>query len=213
MKKLFLIISALIIVNLSFSQTEDYYTPASDSSYSFKLKDDKPDNDLLDGYSLSPGLNIGSSFSSFGNNPIFSSYLAPQLRVNTPGKLSMSFGSSFAYSSYPDMSSPESQDDSYFKKMASYSMFLSGSYQYSENLNIRAGGSVIFFPGQENNSVKRGHIGFDYKIGDNAWIQADFEFGDAYPFYRPGSPGMSPYSIGHNRGMPMHYQNSFSPYF
>ncbi|MGM0648975.1 MAG: hypothetical protein ACQES1_00565 [Bacteroidota bacterium] len=173
----------------TFAQTEDYFTPASDSSYDFSLNEGTQNNTShqlsSDKIKLHPMLQMGSSVYSHGNSNMFSSYVSPSLRVDPPGKFSMSIGTSMIFSDYMTNLLPESKENSYFEKMATYQMYASGSYQVNKNLNIRGGASLTLLPGSDSESLKNGHIGFDYSIGDNAHIQADFNFGDATPYYSP----------------------------
>ncbi|MFO7791227.1 MAG: hypothetical protein R6V32_11730 [Bacteroidales bacterium] len=203
MKQIILSIAILFTGVSAFSQAEDYFTPAKDSSYDFSLHEEEEDklndkdNRLSQGKTtLHPMLQVGSSVYSAGNAPHFSSYVAPSLRVDPPGKLSLSFGTSMIYSDFMTSTLPESQGDSYFEKMATYQLYASGSYQVNKNLNIRGGASLTLLPTKDNETLKRGHIGFDYSISDNAFIQADFNFGNAMPYYGPF--GYSPYNMNSN---------------
>lgn len=208
-RKILVSIIISFVASSSFAQTEDYFTPANDSSYEFSLHEgtqsDTRHQLSPDKIKLHPMLQMGSSVYGLGNSNIFSSYVSPSLHVDPPGKFSMTIGTSMVYSDYMTSQMPESRKNSYFEKMATYQMYASGSYQVNKNLNIRGGASLTLLPGSESESIKHGHIGFDYSLGDNAHIQADFNFGDAIPYNYPF--GYNTYNInsrnlhpGFNRG-------------
>ncbi|MDA3911748.1 MAG: hypothetical protein PF448_10365 [Bacteroidales bacterium] len=204
----FLIIISVLSLT-SFAQTSDYYRAADKNNVNIQL--DTTENKLNptneNAWTSNPELRIGTSIGSFGGTPFMSSYFSPALRIQPPGKFSLSVGTSFSFSNSMYQSMPES-GESYYQKMASYQMFAMGSYQVNENLNIRGGMSVTYFPGNSlnlnQNGYKQGHIGFDLRISEKTWISADFNFGERSPYYSPygfnsfrnsaGMPGFYPYS-------------------
>src|SRR6056297_977662 len=207
MKHIYISILILLLGTLAYGQADRYYQAPSDTS-TLDVPAENGNTEASSAFtndrlSLHPQLNIGSSISSFGGTPMMNSYFAPSVRIQPPGKFSMTVGTSFSYGNMMSMSLPESQSDSYFEKMATYQMYASGAYQVNQNLNIRGGASMTFIPGRENEPLKRGHFGFDYKIGEKTHISADFNFGDAMP-YNQYMYGRNPYSFG-NGYMPGFY--------
>ncbi len=189
MKQIAFGIVMLIMSGNVFAQAEDYYSPASDSTFNFSLHENDETsvfNNVSDQKTtFHPMLQMGGSAFSFNGSPYFSSHITPALQIDPPGKFSFQVGTSMIYSNHHTMLKPESQsqENSYFEKMATYQLYASGTYQVNKNLNVYGGASLTLLPGPENNSLKNGHFGFDYSIGDNAHIRADFNFGDAMPYY------------------------------
>jgi len=203
----FLVIFSLFSL-ASFAQSSNYYKAPEKSNVNIQL--DTTENDLTldtnNKWTTNPELRLGTSIGSFGGSPFMSSFFSPALRIQPPGKFSLSVGTSFSFSNNMYHAMPES-GESYYKKMASYQMYAMGSYQVNENLNIRGGMSVTYFPENElnleQNGYKQGHIGFDLKLSEKTWISADFNFGEQSPYYSPygfnsfhnsvGMPGFYPY--------------------
>ncbi|MEA3448510.1 MAG: hypothetical protein U9Q98_08715 [Bacteroidota bacterium] len=193
MKQIALGIVMLILAGNIFAQADDYYSPASDSSFNFSLQEGNEtslfNNQAEHKTTFHPTLSMGGSAYSFNGTPSFSSYISPALQINPPGKFSFFVGTSMSYSNIHSdfLMFPESKEGSYFEKMAAYHFYASGAYQVSNKLNIHGGASVTMLPGSDNQTLKNGHIGFDYHIGDNSHIRADFNFGDGMPWYYYGN--------------------------
>jgi long-subunit fatty acid transport protein len=201
----FLLIFSLFSLT-SLAQSGDYYQAPEKSNVNIQI--DTTENNLSlsneNAWTSNPELRIGTSIGSFGGTPYMSSFFSPALRIQPPGKFSLSVGTSFSFSNSMYQAMPESSE-SYYQKMASYQLFAMGSYRVNENLNVRGGMSVTYFPGNNlslnQNGYKQGHIGFDLRISEKTWISADFNFGEQSPYY-------SPYhfnSFNNNMGMPGFY--------
>jgi len=193
----------------SFAQTRDYYQAADDSNVNITL--DTTDSSLNlnkeNDWTMKPELRLGTSIGNFGGSPFMSSFFSPALRIQPPGKFSLALGTSVSFSNSMYQAMPES-GTSYYQKMASYQMYAMGSYQVNEKFNIRGGMSVTYFPGSNLNATqtgyKQGHIGFDLRVSEKAWISADFNFGERTPYYSPyginsyynnaAMPGFYPYA-------------------
>ncbi|MEA1873866.1 MAG: hypothetical protein U9N51_05485 [Bacteroidota bacterium] len=201
-----LIICALSIT--SFGQTSDYYQAAEKSNVNIQIDttENTPNLTEKNAWTTNPELRLGTSIGSFGGTPYISSFFSPALRIQPPGKFSLSVGTSFSFSNSMYQSMPES-GESYYQKMANYQMYAMGSYQVNKNLNIRGGMSVTYFPGNNidlnQNGYKQGHIGFDLRISEKTWISADFNFGEQSPYYSPY--GFN--SFHNNAGMPGFYHS------
>ncbi|MFP4663738.1 MAG: hypothetical protein ACLFM1_04870 [Bacteroidales bacterium] len=217
-QKIFTIVFVVFLSSTMLTaQTESYYTAPSDSTTNLSEPEITPETEQSSPFSkqklsFHPQLNVGSSVYSMGGTPLFSSYFAPSLRIQPPGKFSFTLGSSVSYGNVFVAASPESFDNnqSHFEKMATYQMYASGSYQVNNKLSIRGGASMTLIPGQQTEPLKRGHFGFDYQIGEKTWISADFDFGDAMPY--PYMNGMNPYNSGFNRSMPGFGHPGSSPF-
>jgi hypothetical protein len=159
-------------------------------------------------FSMHPELRLGTSIGSFGTTPYMSSFISPALRIQPPGKFSIIVGSSFSFSNSMYQNFASEDKNGYYQKMASYQMYAMGSYRVNENLNVRGGMSVNYFPNQNisinQTTAKQGHFGFDYRLSKNSWVSADFNFGEHNPFqYSPygtspifqhsSMPGILPY--------------------
>lgn len=223
MKHLILYIITLTIILPSFAQEviegSDYYTPPSESASNSSLSAEGGDSIDYEpsltskGISIIPELSLGTSVNSFGGTPVIQSWISPSLRIQPKGKFSLSVGTSIGFNSAMYIAQPESNGSSYYEKVATCQMYAMGAYDVSENFRVRGGMSVVYFPGSNSSSIeqglKRGHVGFDYKIGEKTWISADFDFGDAMPYssgfntlnntFSPSNFNMSgyhPYSMG-----------------
>lgn len=210
MKHLILYILTLTIILPSFAQevleSSEYYTAPSEVSISNSLSAEGGDSINYEpsltskGISIVPELSLGTSINSFGGTPVIQSWISPSLRIQPTGKFSLTVGTSIGFNNAMYIAQPESNSSSYYEKVATCQMYAMGTYNVNENFRVRGGMSVVYFPGSSLSSVdqglKRGHLGFDYKIGEKTWISADFDFGDAMP-----------YTYGSNR----FNNNSFSP--
>ncbi|MGC9332166.1 MAG: hypothetical protein ACP5DZ_09880 [Bacteroidales bacterium] len=188
-KQITLGIVMLIMAGNLFAQAEDYYSPASDSSFNFSLHEGNEtslfNNQVEYKTTFHPTLTMGGSAYSFNGTPSFLSYISPTLQINPPGKFSFFVGTSMSYSDIHSdfLMSPENDEGSYFEKMAAFHFYASGAYQVNTKLNVYGGASVTMLPGSFNQTLKNGHIGFYYQLGENSHIQADFNFGDGMPWY------------------------------
>lgn len=129
-------------------------------------------------------LNLGTSFTSFGNQfNGFSTWVAPEVGMPVSKKVEVSFG--MAYTSmhfntsidYP----VQSQTNNYG------SMYVSGTYHVNNKLSVRATGYKTFLlnPENFNNENQNSYLDFsnqgaildlEYKITDNFRINASFQY-------------------------------------
>lgn len=214
MKAITFTILILTLPFVAFSQHEQYYiSPDTSEISTFNIENNK---ETLTNYSpfskqkrLSVGLNIGTAFTSYGNG-IFTSYTAPELRYRASEKLIITVGTLASFTSFGGaLYNNENSNIDYAGRMAQYYTYASGSYQVNERFRIRAGGVYELTPNTNYNSenfrYKSGHIGFDLKLGDNTFINADVQFSNGYY-----SPAMY-FSNGGVFGNPNSFNNYINP--
>lgn len=197
MKYAIILVSIVCFGLYGQAQSNSYYTEPDDQN--IQVEYDSTANiqaDSTNTWSMRPELRLGTSIGTFGSTPYAGSFVSPALHIQPPGKFSIIVGASLSFSNSMYHSIPDDSENGYYQKMASYQMYAMGSYRVNENLNVRGGMSVTYFPGNDFSSLqdgyKQGHFGFDLKVSENTWISADFNFGDYNPYqYSPF--GTSPY--------------------
>jgi hypothetical protein len=202
------IIFIILLITISFaanSQHEDYYISPDTANVLFE----EHNNDrtpFSQKKKLSLGVNIGTSYSSYGNG-IFTSYTAPEIRYRASEKFTITVGTMASFSSFNGaMYNPENSNIDYAGRIAQYYTYASGSYQVNERFRIRAGGVYELTPNTNYNSYKSGHIGFDFQLSENTFINADVQFSNGYY-----SPAMY-FSNGGVFGNPDRFNNYMNPY-
>ena len=133
------------------------------------------DSPLFDANRLGVRFSAGTMISSsYGG--MFSSYAAPEVNYRLNNKFSFSVGTMMTSTTIPSFVSNESTTNSFMdNKMLSYYMFGRGEYMANDKLRVRS--TVAFDVSPMNNANTKlafGSFGFDYKIGENSFISAEF---------------------------------------
>ncbi len=179
-------------VSFNYAQNEDLSTDeVSSELYYFNPEI----NSSLSSYpSLSAkdkfrtGISMGSSFTNLYGTNFLSSYMAPHVSYDVDTRLRLTVGTMMTYTSFNSSQSAWNEHtQSYGEKMAQYYMFARGEYRLSKNINIRAATIFEVNPATQQNRTSIHNIGFDFRITDNAFIHADFNFGN-YNFYDSYNP-------------------------
>ncbi|MDD4149481.1 MAG: hypothetical protein PHE33_05580 [Bacteroidales bacterium] len=140
-----------------------------DTSYSIS------ESPLFDANRLGVRFSAGTMFSSsYGG--MLSSYAAPEVNYRLNNKFSFSVGTMMTSTTIPSFVLNEGTTNSFMdNKMMSYYMFARGEYMVNDKLRIRS--TAAFDVSPMNNSNTRlafGSFGFDYKVGENSFISAEF---------------------------------------
>lgn len=201
-------ISILLICFAStglFAQEELYYVSPDTSVQQFNdaAFQNAP---VLPKKKLDLGVSMGSSFGSFYGNSVFSNYVAPEIRYNFNPKFSLTAGTMLTYSMYNGFSLPEENtSDNFWQKKASYYVYARGEYEVSNRLLIRAGG-IAEVGSSDGSGFRSGSFGVSYKIGEDSYIHADFQFSTGFPdaglYYSNGGIFNDPHRFGNG------YQNT-----
>ncbi|MDD2633990.1 MAG: hypothetical protein PHW82_00660 [Bacteroidales bacterium] len=168
---------------------------------------------LLDTKRLGVRFSAGTMFSSsYGG--MFSSYAAPEINYRLNNKFSFSVGTMMTSSSIPSFVSNDATTNSFMdNKMISYYMFARGEYMVNDKLRVRSTAAFDVSPmNKSNTSLAFGSFGFDYKIGENAFISAEFVINNGR-YYNP-TYGNMPFDngFGNNRIRPFGNSLFSDPY-
>jgi hypothetical protein len=175
LKILYLFVFIAISV-ASFAQEEKYFINPDDSSSYFSEKNIEK-TPFTKSKKMEFRLNTGTSFTNMYGNGLFSSYVAPQVKYNFNQKFSLSVGTMMTVNTFPKgLPSWSDANNSKGNVMASYYMFAKGEYIVTDNFKVRAATLFDVTPASNQNRVNYSSLGFDYKIGENACISADFNF-------------------------------------
>lgn len=191
----------LLVIGLVFSQFESH--SQSFGSNVIDLKKSNNDSSLKviskspTLYKPSVRVNLGSSFTSFGNNFTgFQSFIAPEISMPVSKKVEVSFGMS-----YTSMQLRTNNENSFYSGNSSYgSMYVSGTYHLNEKFSVTATGYKTFLlnPSNFNNENQNSYldfsnqgaiVDFEYRVTDNFKINASFQYREQNnPYYFYGNP-------------------------
>lgn len=120
-------------------------------------------------------LSVGSSYSNFFGNDVFTNYVMPEVSYNLSNDLRFSVGTIVSHSNF-NIGSPllsESSSLSHKQRTANYYMFARGEYDVTDRFRIR--GATLFGMDQSNNSAHNSvyNFGVDLRLGNNSFLHAD----------------------------------------
>lgn len=142
-------------------------------------------------------VNLGTSFTSFGNNfSGFQSFIAPEISMPMSKKTEVSFGMS-----YTSMQFRSGNENALNSGNSNYgSIYVSGTYYINDNFSVKATGYKTFLlnPGNFNNENQNSYLDFsnqgaivdlEYRITENFKINASFQYHEQNnPNYYYGYP-------------------------
>ncbi len=117
----------------------------------------------------------GTMYSNYYGNGFLSTYAAPEINYKLTNRFSFSVGTMMTSTTLPSLMLSENGSNSFMdNKMLSYYVFAKGEYMVNDKLRIS--GTTAFDVGQNsaNSRLAFGAIGFDYKVGEDAFISAEF---------------------------------------
>lgn len=160
---------------------EEYYKALKNDSRPFSPEKKK----------MEVKVQAGTSVSSYGkNNTFVSTYTGVGIEKEITSKLSISVGALVVNSNYNNVRSifDETSGLSAKEKMMNYYVYATGTYKVNERLLIS--GTTFNEVGQgspyQDNNFSYNQIGFEYKLGNNVTIGADFSFmKNASQYYNP----------------------------
>ncbi len=178
----------LLVIPLAFSQFECH--AQSFGSNVLGVNKAKTDSSLKI-ISKSPALykpnvrvNLGTSFTSFGNNFTgFQSFIAPEISMPVSKKTEVSFGMT-----YTSMQFRSGNENSFQSSNHNYgSIYVSGTYHVNDKFSVRATGYKTFMlnPSNFNNENQNSYLDFsnqgaivdlEYRLTDNFRINASFQY-------------------------------------
>lgn len=189
------------------AQHEDYYVSPDTTELTFfnpetfehASQNSSPFN-RIDKDNFNVRLDMGSSYTNLFGTNVFSTYTAPQVSYDVNPKLRLSAGTMFSYTSFDSGFYNNESSMSHENRIARYYMFAKGEYRLSENVNIR--GATFFEVGQNqgHNRMHIHNIGFDFKLGENSSIHADFIFGNysnPFDYHNPFYGGRNAFNNRH----------------
>jgi hypothetical protein len=151
----------------------------------------------------------GMMYSSNYGNGLFSAYAAPEVNYKLTNRFSVSGGFMMTTTSVPSIMFNESGQSSFMEnKMLSYYMFARGEYMITDKLRVKATTAFDVSPGQNSNRLAFGSIGFDYKVGKDSFISAEFIINNTSnynPMYH-----QTPFGAYDNRSIRPHSGSMFS---
>ena len=172
MKYLYATLISILIFTSLYSQN-DNYLKNNDTSVLFQKKVypalNKYDNKMQLHFST------GVSFSSFGNNTLFSKWIAPSFSYQVNPKLNLHFGTliSDENSNYQSFNSEQKNINRSNPTQAF--IYISGDYQVTKSIRFRA---TTFNELPNGNPTQNyfyyNQMGVDIKVTDNFFISADF---------------------------------------
>lgn len=132
---------------------------------------------LLEQNRLNVRFNSGMMYSSFYGNGLFSAYAAPELNYRLTNRFSISGGFMMTSTTIPSLMINEASSPNMMEnKMFSYYMFAKGEYMVTDKLRVNATTAFDVSPGQTQTRFAFGSVGFDYKVGEDSFISAEFVF-------------------------------------
>ncbi len=151
----------------------------------------------------------GMMYSSMYGNGLFTAYAAPEVNYQLTNRFSFSVGTMMTSSTVPSIMLPESNQNSFMdNKMLSYYVFAKGEYMVNDKLRITGTTAFDVGPNNSNSRLAFGAVGFDYKIGEDTFISAEFII-DNTNRYNPMF-NRQPYGAYDNRGIRPHGGSMFS---
>ncbi|PLX09769.1 MAG: hypothetical protein C0596_00335 [Marinilabiliales bacterium] len=130
---------------------------------------------LKDNNRLNVRFSSGMMYSNYYGNGLFTAYAAPELNYKLTNRFSVSGGFMMTSTTVPSIMMNESAyPDMMENKMFSYYMFAKGEYIVNDKLRVNATTAFDVSPGQTYNRLAFGSVGFDYKIGEDSFISAEF---------------------------------------
>ncbi|MBN2777215.1 MAG: hypothetical protein JXR36_06220 [Bacteroidales bacterium] len=166
---------------------------------------------FLDQNRLNVRFTAGTGFTSYGGG-YMSSFAAPEIDYRLNKKFSFSVGTMMTTTTMPSFVNPERANSSFMEnKMLSYYVFARGNYMVNEKFRLRSSVAFDVTPMNTQNSLAFGSFGFDYKIGENSFISADFVIDNVHH----GNPAYSnsPFGPFDSRGIRPYGNSLFSDPF
>ncbi len=173
MKYLYTILINVMLMNSLFAQSEDNQQH-KDTSLLYQKKS-YPALNKYD-QKMKFHLSTGASVTSFGNNTIFTKWIAPGMSYQVSPKLNLHFGSLILDGNlnYPSYNSEFAGTIDRNNPTQAF-LYISGDYQLNKSIRFRAT-TFNEIPGNNSNqnSFNFNQVGIDIKVTDNFFISADF---------------------------------------
>ncbi len=177
--KAFIITFCFYVLSLPALLTaqEDYYLAPSGQT-ELNITEPAFVQPPFSGNKLSTSLNMGSSFSSFYGNSLFTNYIAPEVAYTFNPEFRLVAGTMVTYSLTGQSRQGEVMSES--QRKASYYLYARGEYQVNDRLMIRAGG-IAEVGNQGYNQFRSGNVGVSLRLGNDSFLHADFQLNSGYP--------------------------------
>ena len=172
MKYLYVILFNILIFTSLYSQNANYFKD-NDTSALFQKKTypalNKYDNKMQFHFST------GASVTSFGNNTVFSKWIAPSFTYQVNPKLNLHFGTFILDENAPHFLFNSEMPNAGNTNSTHAYLNLSGDYQVTKSIRFRA---TTFNELPNGNPAQNyfyyNQMGIDIKVTDNFFISADF---------------------------------------
>ncbi len=124
---------------------------------------------------LNVRFSAGTMFSNYYGTGFLSTYAAPEVNYKMNNRFSFSVGTMMTSTTVPSLMFSDSGQSNFMdNKMLSYYVFAKGEYMINDKLRVRGTTAFDVGPTQNTNRLAFGAVGFDYKIGEDSFISAEF---------------------------------------
>jgi hypothetical protein len=202
----FIYLFTILIFGLNgFSQNigEYYVKPDSSGSPIILNKSDNSSPTIdkrpfSDNKRIQVAFQTGASFSTMGNNSIFNTWVAPEIKYQVTPKFSLTAGTVAMYGNYGNLQNYISKENSLTNadRLAQYYLFAKGEYKLNDRITFRGTTMKEVSNTSINpNPYSLNHLGIDIKLRDNVFLSADVQV----------AKGRTPFG--------MYYNNPYNPSF